>query len=153
MHMPKFCWVALQKRLRVYGYLMKPPLPILQPNLLVGLHWRRKSGKVGHVCTFNEAKRQCVTSLCFLLEHSSSLFKRQDSRFDAHSQPHVIEVVVFFNCRKYCFLCVCRCGQKKWVPSSACRSNHVWSFLECNPIEEGYSALNLNPPLFIPDVY
>lgn len=32
-------------------------------------------GKVGHVCRFNEAKKRCMTSLCFLLQQSYSLQK------------------------------------------------------------------------------
>lgn len=35
---------------------------------------------------------------------------------------------------------------EKWVPSTACQRNHVWSFLECNPIELAYAALKLKPP-------
>lgn len=64
------------ERLGVYGYLMKHPHSQPPPNLLtsMGVQWRRKR-KVGHVCRFNEAKKRCMTSLCFLLQQSYSLQK------------------------------------------------------------------------------
>lgn len=39
---------------------------------------------------------------------------------------------------------------EKWVPSTACHRNRVWSFLECNPIESAYAALNLKTPFSFP---
>lgn len=35
---------------------------------------------------------------------------------------------------------------EEWGPSPACQRNHVWSFLECNPIQLAYAALKLQPP-------
>lgn len=60
-HMLKLCRAILQKRLRVYGYLMKHPLSHPPPNLLTSMRvQRRRKRKVGHVCRFNEAQKKAL---------------------------------------------------------------------------------------------
>ncbi len=83
------------ERLGVYGYLMKHPHSHPPPNLLTctGVQWRRKR-KVGHVCRFNEAKKRCMTSSCFLLQQSSSL-QETDSILFWHTaaESSIIEAI------------------------------------------------------------
>lgn len=65
------------ERLGVYRYLMKHPSTLIL-HQICSLAQESKGGgrrKVGHVCRFNEARKHCLTSLCFLLQQSCSLQK------------------------------------------------------------------------------
>lgn len=79
----------------VYGYLMKHPVSHLPPNLFTSMRvqWRRKR-KVGHVCRFNEAKKLCMTSLCFLVQLSHSRQKTDSILFwRATTELSVIDTI------------------------------------------------------------
>lgn len=83
------------KRLSVYGYLMKHPVSHLPPNLFTSMRvqWKRKR-KVGHVCRFNEAKKLCMTSLCFLVQLTHSLQKTDSILFwHAATELSVIDTI------------------------------------------------------------
>lgn len=95
------------ERLRVYGYLMKHPLSHPPPNLLTSMRVQWRKRKVGHVCRFNEAKKRCMTSLCFLLQQSHSLFKRQ-TPFSSDIKPQNAALLIPsrtspFNCEVWVF--------------------------------------------------
>lgn len=140
------------ERLGVYGYLMKHPHSHPPINILTStrVQWRRKR-KVGHVCRFNETpppKKRCMTSLCLLLQQSYTLFKRQTPFFwhTEEMRRYWGQPVRFLSIVKhggFCGYLTAGWRPEKWVPSTACHSNHVWLFSECNPIEWAYPALNL----------
>lgn len=129
------------ERLRVYGYLMKHPLSHPPTNLLTSMRvqWRRKR-KVGHVCRFNEAKKRCMTSLCFLLQQSVSL----SSKDRLHSLLTYSHRMRRCRCHLVRVRSIVKCGFLRTLKSRMeARESHLLHvtaitfdhFLECNPIE------------------
>lgn len=94
------------------------PPPPQSSNKSAHLHSNpkeQKEKKVGHVCRFNEAKKRCMTSLCFLLQQCSSGDRFCSLLTYRHRKAVLLRpfhMIFFFNCETWRILWILNIGMK-----------------------------------------